>query len=339
MGPSTQVRGGLLSTRSTGWGQACADSTRRRRMEHAFACYPQPRTLRGGETGLVRKSGSGIHSPWNRPWTTPESAQIPETSAASAALVAHGSARPPTSTTRCGREHASASSRLLSRSSTGRSARRGRRGAAAGVGSGRRARRRVLVGGSTRAVGVRSNSSSGRRPRPARAPSSSSSAISTSSSSAAGLRLGRGLARPPRRPPSPRAPPRAAARRPRGRPASSPRPSTSSKSVDRDRVAADPLDRVVEPDLAPVDADLARAPDLVGDVRRRDRAEERAGRAGLAPRSAARVLRERVRDLLRPARPTRASWRARCASRFSSSATFAGVAISASRRGSRKLRA
>jgi len=46
-----------------------------------------PPPLRGGETGLVRKRGSGIHSPWNRPWTTPESAQIPETSAAPRRLV------------------------------------------------------------------------------------------------------------------------------------------------------------------------------------------------------------------------------------------------------------
>ena len=50
---------------------------------------------------------------------------------------------------------------------------------------------------------------------------------------------------------------------------------------DRDRVAADALDRVVERDLAPVDADLARAPDLVGDVRGGDGAEERPGRPGL----------------------------------------------------------
>ena len=52
------------------------------------------------------------------------------------------------------------------------------------------------------------------------------------------------------------------------------------EQVDRHRVAADPLD-VVDADLAAVDADLADAPDLVGDVGRRDRAEERAGRAGL----------------------------------------------------------
>ena len=52
------------------------------------------------------------------------------------------------------------------------------------------------------------------------------------------------------------------------------------EQVDRHRVAADPLD-VVDADLAAVDADLADAPDLVGDVGRRDRAEERPGRAGL----------------------------------------------------------
>src|SRR6185503_15430875 len=57
------------------------------------------------------------------------------------------------------------------------------------------------------------------------------------------------------------------------------------------------LDRVVEPDLAAVDADLARAPDLVGDVGRRDRAEERPGRAGLHLEGEHR-LPQRVRDRL-----------------------------------------
>jgi hypothetical protein len=46
-------------------------------------------------------------------------------------------------------------------------------------------------------------------------------------------------------------------------------------------VAADPLDRLAELDLAPVDADLVVGPQPVGDVRRRHRAEQRAGRAGL----------------------------------------------------------
>src|SRR5207253_8597637 len=53
------------------------------------------------------------------------------------------------------------------------------------------------------------------------------------------------------------------------------------EEIDGDVVAADPLDRLVELDLPAVDADLARAPDLGGDVRRRDRAEERAGGTGL----------------------------------------------------------
>src|SRR5581483_7139863 len=52
------------------------------------------------------------------------------------------------------------------------------------------------------------------------------------------------------------------------------------EDVDRDLVAADPLDRVAV-DLAPVDADLLRLPELVDDVGRRDRAEQAAGRAGL----------------------------------------------------------
>ena len=52
------------------------------------------------------------------------------------------------------------------------------------------------------------------------------------------------------------------------------------EELDRDAEAADPLERVAG-DLAPVDADLPCSPDLVGDVGRRDRAEERARRAGL----------------------------------------------------------
>ena len=53
---------------------------------------------------------------------------------------------------------------------------------------------------------------------------------------------------------------------------------TSAKTLDRDGVAADPLDRV-HLELAAVDADLLLLPEPVGDVRRGDRAEERAGRA------------------------------------------------------------
>ncbi len=67
------------------------------------------------------------------------------------------------------------------------------------------------------------------------------------------------------------------------------------EDVDRDRVAADPLD-VVDADLAAVDADLADPPDLVGDVGRRDRAEQRSGRAGLDV-EAEHELAERRRDL------------------------------------------
>ena len=65
--------------------------------------------------------------------------------------------------------------------------------------------------------------------------------------------------------------------------------------ADRDRVATDPLD-AVDPDLATVDADLADPPDLVGDVGRRDRAEQRSGRARLdvEPQH---ELAERGRDL------------------------------------------
>ena len=65
--------------------------------------------------------------------------------------------------------------------------------------------------------------------------------------------------------------------------------------VHRDAEAADPLDHV-EVDLAAVDADLARPPDLLGDVGRRDGAEERTCRAGLdlEPQDG---LRQRRRDL------------------------------------------
>src|SRR4029077_2089248 len=65
--------------------------------------------------------------------------------------------------------------------------------------------------------------------------------------------------------------------------------------LDRDVVAADPLDRV-DLDLAPVDADLLRAPELVRDVRRRYRAEERARGPGLHLEAEHR-RREHARDL------------------------------------------
>src|SRR5205807_1826564 len=49
------------------------------------------------------------------------------------------------------------------------------------------------------------------------------------------------------------------------------------EELDGNLVASDALDRVAEVDLAAVDADAARAPDLVGDRRRRDRSEQHAG--------------------------------------------------------------
>src|SRR5206468_3030315 len=63
------------------------------------------------------------------------------------------------------------------------------------------------------------------------------------------------------------------------------------------RVAADSLDRA-RVDLAPVDADLLLAPELVDDVGRSDRAEERTGRACLDLEAEHRLL-ERRRDRLR----------------------------------------
>jgi hypothetical protein len=66
---------------------------------------------------------------------------------------------------------------------------------------------------------------------------------------------------------------------------------------DRNGVAADALDRV-DLHLAPVHPDLARAPDLVGDVRRRYRAEERARGAGL-DLEAEHGLPEHLGDLVR----------------------------------------
>src|SRR5207245_8022688 len=50
------------------------------------------------------------------------------------------------------------------------------------------------------------------------------------------------------------------------------------EELDRHLVAADLLDRIAEPDLAPVDAHLRDPPDLVGQVGRRHRAEQRARR-------------------------------------------------------------
>ena len=69
------------------------------------------------------------------------------------------------------------------------------------------------------------------------------------------------------------------------------------EELDRHGEAADALERV-DRDLAPVDAHLPRAPDLVGDVGRCHRAEERTGRAGfhLEPKHG---LAEKLGDLLR----------------------------------------
>ena len=105
------------------------------------------------------------------------------------------------------------------------------------------------------------------------------------------------------------------------------------EELDRHRVAPDPLQRVGR-DLAPVDTHLPRAPDLVGDVGGRDRAEQRARSGRPSPRSAGRSCRGAPRSP-RPARRVRASCFARSASTRCSSATRAGVAFSASRRGRR----
>ena len=105
------------------------------------------------------------------------------------------------------------------------------------------------------------------------------------------------------------------------------------EDLDRHRVAADALDRL-HVELAAVDADLLVLPEPVGDVRRGDRAEERAGRAGVDVEAQLRRL-EPLRDRAAPRRSSCASWRARCASRRSSSRTSPGVATSASPRGSR----
>src|SRR4029079_5627688 len=61
--------------------------------------------------------------------------------------------------------------------------------------------------------------------------------------------------------------------------------------------AADPLERV-DPDLAPVDADLSGSPDLVGDVGRRHGAEQRA-RGACLHLEAEHRLAQHLCDLLR----------------------------------------
>ena len=156
-----------------------------------------------------------------------------------------------------------------------------------------------------------------------------------------GCRRGLGLAAPAaclglplRPPPSPRPLPRAAARRLRGRPSIFTSALTSGKELDRDLVAADALDRLRQVDLPPVDADLPRAPDLVGDVRRGHRAEERALRAGVHLEAKHRLRRACPRSP-GPARSGAPRGARAASSRFSSSATSAGVACSASRRGAR----
>src|SRR5213592_1193395 len=53
------------------------------------------------------------------------------------------------------------------------------------------------------------------------------------------------------------------------------------EELDRNFVASDPLDRLGEVELTPVDPDPLALPDPVGDVRRRHRAEEGAGLTGL----------------------------------------------------------
>src|SRR5262245_5755218 len=70
------------------------------------------------------------------------------------------------------------------------------------------------------------------------------------------------------------------------------------EQLDRDLVAPDPLQRLVHPDLAPVDADLELVPDRVREVRLGDRPEEDAGVAGLDVEAELRLA-EPLRDLLR----------------------------------------
>ena len=70
------------------------------------------------------------------------------------------------------------------------------------------------------------------------------------------------------------------------------------EDVDRDLVAADPFDRLRQVDLPPIDADLLRAPELVGDVRGGDRSEQGAGRTRLDVEAKLGIL-EHGRDLAR----------------------------------------
>ena len=138
---------------------------------------------------------------------------------------------------------------------------------------------------------------------------------------------------PPRRPRSPRAPPRAAARRLRGRR----EPHVDGhvrEELDRHLVAADPLDRLRQLDLAPVDAHAPLGPELVRDVGRRHGAEEGARRAGRDVEAELRPPRAWSRSpgpgRSSAPRGARASPRACAAPR-----PCAGVAASASCRGSR----
>ena len=69
-----------------------------------------------------------------------------------------------------------------------------------------------------------------------------------------------------------------------------------AEELDRDLVAADPLDRLGQVELAPVDPHLLRLPDALGDVGRGDRAEERAGLAGRGVEADLRGLRASARS-------------------------------------------
>ena len=70
------------------------------------------------------------------------------------------------------------------------------------------------------------------------------------------------------------------------------------EELDRNLVAADPLQRLVEADLPAVDPDLELVPDRVREVRLRDRPEEDALLAGLDVEAELRLA-EPLRDLLR----------------------------------------
>ena len=70
------------------------------------------------------------------------------------------------------------------------------------------------------------------------------------------------------------------------------------EELDRNLVAADPLQRLVEVDLPAVDPDLELVPDRVREVRLRDRPEEDARLAGLDVEAELRLA-EPLRDLLR----------------------------------------